>query len=175
VIAYESGVAATADPLGGSYAIEHFTNEIEAKASEYIRKIDEIGGMLRAIEIGYVQNEIERSAYEYQRAVENGEQVIVGLNRFQVEEQAKAPVLRIDPDVEREQVERTRAVRSRRNQRAALDSLDRVENAARTDQNLVPHILAAVESYATLGEISDRLRRVFGEYSGSAARVERDP
>lgn len=166
VIGYESGVADTADPLGGSYAIEYLANEIERLASDYIEKIDDMGGMLKAIEKGYPQGEIERAAYEYQRRVESGEQVVVGVNRFTSEEEASVPLLRIDPELERQQIERLKAVRVRRDQRAVTEALDQVEQAARGDENLMPHIVRAVESYATLGEISDRLRVVFGEYGG---------
>jgi methylmalonyl-CoA mutase N-terminal domain/subunit len=165
VIGYESGVADTADALAGSYAVEHLTNEIERLAGDYIRKIDELGGMLRAIETGYVQREIEHAAYDYQRAVEDGGQVVVGVNRFTVDEKASVPVLRIDSELEKQQVERVRAVRERRDARRTAEALDSVERAARTDENLMPHIICAVEAYATLGEISDRLRAVFGEYA----------
>jgi len=168
VIGYESGVAGTADPLGGSYAIEHLTNEIERLASEYIQKIDDIGGMLRAIEKGYVQREIEHAAYEYQRAVESGEETVVGMNRFTVEEKTTVPVLRLDPELERQQVERLKQIRDRRNEPAVLEALSRIEQAARTNENLMPRIINAVEAYATLGEISDRLRNVFGEYTGAS-------
>ena len=168
VIACESGVAATADPLAGSYVVEYLTNEIERIASDYIQKIDDQGGMLRAIESGYVQREIEHAAYTYQRAVESGEQTIVGVNRFTSEEPASVPVLRIDPELEKQQVERLSAVRGRRNVRAVGEALDRVESAAGADVNLMPPIIAAVESLATLGEISNRLRNVFGEYRAGA-------
>ena len=168
VIGYESGVVETADPLGGSYAIEHLTNEIERLASEYIQKIDDIGGMLRAIEKGYVQREIEHAAYEYQRAVESGEETVVGVNRFAVEEKTTVPVLRLDPELERQQIERLKQIRDRRNESAVVDALARIEEAARTDENLMPRIINAVEVYATLGEISDRLRIVFGEYTGAS-------
>ncbi|HXU07769.1 MAG TPA: methylmalonyl-CoA mutase family protein, partial [Blastocatellia bacterium] len=168
VIGYESGVAGTADPLGGSYAIEHLTNEIERLASEYIQKIDDIGGMLRAIEKGYVQREIEHAAYEYQRAVESGEETVVGVNRFAVEEKTTVPVLRLDPKLERQQVERLKQIRSRRSEPAVVEALDWIEQAARTGENLMPGIISAVEAYATLGEISDRLRIVFGEYTGAS-------
>jgi len=168
VIGYESGISETADPLGGSYAIEHLTNEIERLASEYIQKIDDIGGMLRAIEKGYVQREIEHAAYEYQRAVESGEETVVGVNRFAVEEKTTVPVLRLDPELERQQVERLKQIRSRRSEPAVVDALARIEEAARTDENLMPRIINAVEAYATLGEISDRLRIVFGEYASAS-------
>jgi methylmalonyl-CoA mutase N-terminal domain/subunit len=167
VIAHESGVPDTADPLAGSYAIEHLTNEIDRLAAEYIRKIDEMGGMLRAIETGYVQREIGRAAYDYQCKVESGEQTVVGVNRFMMEDENPVTVLRIDPEVERSQVERVQSVRARRDEASARQALDLVESAARSDENLMPHIISAVESYATLGEISDRLRLVFGEYSGA--------
>jgi methylmalonyl-CoA mutase N-terminal domain/subunit len=166
VIGYESGVPDTADPLGGSYAIEYLTDEIERLASEYIQKIDDMGGMLRAIEKGYPQREIEHAAFEYQRRVESGEQPVVGVNRFTSEESASVPLLRIDPALERKQVERLAALRARRNQSTATEALDRVKQAARSDDNLMPHIVRAVEVYATLGEISDTLRAAFGEYSG---------
>ena len=168
VIGYESGVADTADALAGSYAIEHLTNELERLASDYIRKIDEMGGMLRAIETGYVQREIERAAYDFQREVESGEQTVVGVNRFKVEEGSAVPVLRIDEELERGQVERLARVRERRDPASALAALAEVEQAARSGENLMPHIIRAVEARATLGEISDRLRAVFGEYAGAA-------
>jgi methylmalonyl-CoA mutase, N-terminal domain len=167
VIGYESGVADTADALAGSYAIEHLTNEIERLAADYIRKIDDLGGMLTAIEMGFVQREIERAAYDYQMAVEAGEQVVVGVNRFTVEETSDMPVLRINEELEREQIDRLRAMRARRDERATHEALDAVERAARGDENLMPPIIRAVEAYATLGEISDRLRHVFGEYTGA--------
>lgn len=164
VIGYESGVADTADALAGSYSIEYLTNEIERRAVEYLQKIDDLGGMLRAIEAGFVQREIEHASYDFQLAVEADEQVVVGVNRFTMEEETSVPVLRIDEKLEREQTERVQAVRARRDAKAAEEALSSVEQAARTDENLMPHIITAVESYATLGEISDRLRKVFGEY-----------
>jgi methylmalonyl-CoA mutase N-terminal domain/subunit len=169
VIGYESGVPDTADPLGGSYAIESLTNQIEQLASDYIQKIDDIGGMLRAIEKGYPQREIEHAAYEYQRRVESGEQTVVGVNRLVSEESAQIPLLKIDPELERQQVERLAAVRASRDQRAATEALEKVEEAARTDENVMPHIIRAVEGHVTLGEISDTLRAVFGEYTGASS------
>jgi methylmalonyl-CoA mutase N-terminal domain/subunit len=168
VIAYESGVADTADPLGGSYAIEHLTGEIERQARDYIRKIDEVGGMLRAIEIGYVQREIEGAAYDYQREVESGEQTVVGVNRFTMDEHANVPILRIDEGLEAQQVERLKNVRARRDDSQVRGALEQIEQAARADENLMPHIIRAVEACATLGEISDRLRAVFGEYTAGS-------
>ena len=164
VIAYESGVTETADPFGGSYAIEHLTDEIEEKAVEYLEKIEALGGMLRAIEIGYVQREIQEAAYRYQKAVEAQEQVVVGVNRFQIEEEPPVNVLRIDPALEQAQVERVRALRERRDTQAATAALTKLEHAATTDENLLPRILECVEAYATVGEISNTLRRVWGEY-----------
>lgn len=164
VIAYESGVADTVDPLAGSYAIEQLTNEIERRAVEYIEKIEAMGGMLRAIETGYVQREIQEAAYRYQLAVESGEQVVVGVNRFKIEEEKPIPTLRIDPEIERRQIERVRAVRARRDRIKTEAALAALEEAARTSENLLPRILDCVEAYATVGEISGRLRRVWGEY-----------
>ena len=164
VIAYESGVAETADPLAGSYAIEHLTNEIEANAREYLNKIEAMGGMLRAIETGYVQREIQEAAYRYQKAVETQEQVVVGMNRFQLDEEPEISLLRVDPAIEQAQVDRVRALRERRDSKLVTAALSKLEQAATTDGNLLPRILEAVEAYATVGEISNTLRRVWGEY-----------
>jgi methylmalonyl-CoA mutase, N-terminal domain len=164
VIAYESGVVDTADPLAGSYAIEELTNEVERQAEEYLQKIAALGGMLRAIETGYVQREIQESAYRYQRAIESQEEIVVGVNRFQLEDEPAVPLLRIDPALEQAQVERVRALRERRDAQAVTAALVELERAASTTENLLPKILACVESYATVGEISNTLRRVWGEY-----------
>ncbi|HEY0005817.1 MAG TPA: methylmalonyl-CoA mutase family protein [Pyrinomonadaceae bacterium] len=164
VIAHESGVADTVDPLAGSYAIEHLTDEIESRASDYLEKIDAMGGMLRAIETGYVQREIQDAAYDYQRAVETKEQSVVGVNRFQIEEESSVPLMRVDPAIEQAQVERLRSLRARRDQEAAETTLVKLEEAARGTENMLPRILDCVEAYATVGEISHRLRRVWGEY-----------
>jgi methylmalonyl-CoA mutase, N-terminal domain len=164
VIAYESGVIETADPLAGSYAIEHLTDEIEDGAREYLKKIEALGGMLRAIETGYVQREIQESAYRYQKEIETQEQVVVGVNRFQVNEEQHVNVLRIDPALEAAQVERLRALRARRDAGAVSVALEKLENAARLTENLLPLILECVEVYATVGEISNTLRQVWGEY-----------
>src|SRR5690348_4623806 len=167
IIAHETGVANTIDPVAGSYAIEHLTSAIESGARQYLAKIDALGGMLHAIESGYVQSEIQKAAYDYQRAVEKKEQVVVGLNGFVSEQQRAVSTLRIDPQIERTQVERLHALRDRRDSPKTRSALAALESAAATTQNLVPFILTAVESYATLGEISDALRRVFGEYQES--------
>ncbi len=167
IVAQETGVANTADPVAGSYAIEKLTNEIESAACDYIAKIDAMGGMVRAIETGYVQQEIQKSAYEYQQAVERGDQVVVGVNRFQAKAERAIPTLRIDPEIERTQVERLRALRARRDAAKSRAAIEEVERRAMGSENLMPAILAAVESYATVGEISDVLRRAFGEYQES--------
>ena len=167
IIASESGVVNTVDPVAGSYAIEKLTNEIEAGAQDYISKIDAMGGMLRAIETGFVQQEIQKAAYEYQQAVDSGEQVVVGVNRFQAEEERPIPTLRLDPEIERDQLARLNALRARRDAAKAKAALAEIERRARGTENLMPAILSAVEAYATLGEISDALRRAFGEYQES--------
>jgi methylmalonyl-CoA mutase N-terminal domain/subunit len=167
IIANESGVVNTVDPVAGSYAIEKLTNEIESGAEEYIAKIDAMGGMLRAVEAGFVQQEIQKAAYEYQQAVDCGEQVVVGVNRFQADEERPIPTLQIDPAVEAAQVARLNALRARRDTTKTKSALAEIERRARTTENLMPAILQAVESYATVGEISDALRRAFGEYQES--------
>jgi methylmalonyl-CoA mutase, N-terminal domain len=168
IIANESGVADTVDPLAGSYAIEQLTNEIESRASAYLEKIDAMGGMLRAIETGFIQREIQESAYRYQRAIEDGQTVVVGVNKYRAEEETPVPILRVDPAVERAQVERLSALRARREQAAVEMNLAKLEEAARGTENLLPQILNCVEAYVTVGEISNRLRRVWGEYHEAA-------
>ncbi len=169
ILAYESGVAHTADPVGGSYAIEHLTDEIEAAARECIERIDALGGMLRAIETGYVQREIQKAAYEYQQSLEHNQRFVVGVNRYRTDHQEPIPILRIDAAVEQEQVERLRALRARRDSVRATKAVAEVESRARSGENLMPAILAAVEAYATVGEISDAMRRVFGEHQETLA------
>ena len=164
VIAHESGVADTVDPLAGSYAIEHLTDEIERRAADYIEKIDAMGGMLRAIETGYVQREIQEAAYDYQLAIERRESIVIGVNNFQIEGETPIPTLRIDPAIEQAQVERLRSLRDRRDAEVAETALVKLEEAARGTENLLPRILASVEAHVTVGEISHRLRRVWGEY-----------
>jgi methylmalonyl-CoA mutase N-terminal domain/subunit len=167
IIANETGVANTIDPVAGSYAIEHLTNEIERGALAYIEKIDSLGGMLLAIESGFVQTEIQKAAYDYQRAVETKEQVVVGVNDFIAEEERRIPTLRIDPEIEREQIQRLQALRAKRDANKAKAAMAELERRAATKENLMPAILAAVEAYCTIGEISDILRRAFGEYQES--------
>ena len=164
VIGYETGVANVADAVGGSEFIEAKTAEIEHSAREYINRIDAMGGALAAIEKGFVQSEIESAAYAYQQSLEHGENIVVGVNRFRQEGEQTPPALRIDPEIERQQIERLREVRASREQAAVEARLNDLEQAARGSDNLMPKILAACEAYATVGEISDRLRRVFGEY-----------
>jgi methylmalonyl-CoA mutase N-terminal domain/subunit len=164
ILATESGVANTIDPLAGSYVLEKLTDEIEAHAREYLRKIDAMGGMVRAIESGYPQREIQQAAYEYQQAIERGDRVVVGVNHYVDQTRSSPPLLRIDPEIERTQIERLASLRARRDAARVQSTLQAVEETARTDHNLLPAILDAVKAYATVGEISDALRRVFGEY-----------
>jgi len=167
IIAHETGVANTIDPVAGSYAIESLTSQIENGATEYLNKIAALGGMLSAIDSGYVQTEIQKAAFDYQHAVESKEQIVVGVNEFQAEEERQIPTLRIDPVLEREQVARLRALRAKRDSAKTKATLSELERRARTEENLLPAILASVENFATVGEISDALRRVFGEYQES--------
>ena len=164
IIAYESGAPQTIDPLAGSYYVESLTNEMEKRAREYVDRIEALGGMPKAIERGFVQQEIQNAAYEYQQQVDRGETTVVGVNRFLVEEEKPIPIQHIDEALETKQVQQLRALRRRRDPRPWQDSLLGVEDAARSGANLMPTILAAVEAYATVGEIADTLRKVFGEY-----------
>ena len=164
VIACESGAAQTIDPLAGSYYIESLTNEIEKRAAEYLGKIEVMGGMLMAIERGFVQQEIQNAAYESQQAVDGGESIVVGVNRFEVEDERPIPIQKIDSTLEPKQIERVRALRARRDPGPWQAALQGVEDAARAGDNVMPKIVAAVEACATVGEISDAMRRVFGEY-----------
>jgi methylmalonyl-CoA mutase N-terminal domain/subunit len=171
ILANETGVANTVDPVAGSYAIEHLTNEIESLAAAYLSKIDKMGGMLRAIETGFVQAEIQKAAYDFQRAVEKKEQIVVGVNDFIAptagDGERTIPILRIDAEIERSQIARLHALRAKRDSARAKSALAELQRRAATSENLLPSILAAVEAYATIGEISDALRRVFGEYQES--------
>ncbi len=165
IIAYESGVADTVDPLAGSYFVEYLTNEVERRAREYIAKIDELGGALRAIEQGYIQREIQEAAFRAQQAIEQGERVVVGVNRFVSEEDPPVEILRVDENVQATQIRRLQQVRARRDQAKVAELLGQLETAARQpDADLMPLFIACVENYATLGEICNVLRQVFGEY-----------
>jgi len=162
ILAHESGVAEVADPLGGSYAVEALTNRVEAEAQAYLDKIDRMGGMLRAIEMGFIQKEIQEAAYQAQRALEEKRQVVVGVNDFVSEEAVRVPVFVVDERLSQEQCERLHAVRARREGAAALAALRELKTVATGAGNLFPPILAAVRAYATVGEICGTLRRVFG-------------
>jgi methylmalonyl-CoA mutase, N-terminal domain len=164
IIAFETGVAKVADPVGGSEYIEELTGKIERGAREYLDRIDALGGAIAAIEKGFIQSEIESAAYRYQQSVERGETVVVGVNRFHQGEDQPPPAFHIDPELERKQIERLREVRASRDAPAVEQRLEALEQAARGSDNLMPKILEACEALATVGEISDRLRRVFGEY-----------
>ena len=164
IIAYESGVVETPDPLGGSYFVEALTDRIEEEAMRYIKRIDEMGGIIQAVERGYPQKEIADSAYKFQQQVERGERVIVGVNKFQGNEEITIPVLVIDPEIERKQIERTKAVRARRDADKYDAAMKALRDACMSDKNLVPFVLDAVRAEATLGEISDIFREAYGVY-----------
>ncbi len=167
IIAHESGVADTIDPLGGSYFIESLTDELEAKAVDYLDKIDALGGAVKGIELGYQQREIHNAAYAYQQAIESKDQIIVGVNEYEVDEEQPGDLLKIDPVLEKRQREKVARVRAERSQDAANKALAAVSAAAKDGNNLMPPILDAVRAYATLGEISDAMREIFGEYRPS--------
>jgi methylmalonyl-CoA mutase N-terminal domain/subunit len=164
IIAHESGVADTIDPLAGSYFVEALTDELERKAVEYIAEVDRRGGAVKAIEEGYQPTEIHNAAYRYQQEIERKDRIIVGVNEFTLENEPEPDILRIDPELERRQVQRVAAVRAERNQRAAQAALVKITETARGTGNLMPHIVDAVRNYCTLGEIADAMREVFGEY-----------
>ncbi|MGK2849848.1 MAG: acyl-CoA mutase large subunit family protein [Candidatus Limnocylindrales bacterium] len=164
ILAYEAGVTETPDPLAGSYYVESLTNELEAAAWAYLEEIDSLGGTLAAIERGFQQREIQEAAYRVQRAVDSGDQVVVGVNRFRDDEISTPPTQKIDPDGERRQIERVRRVRAERSEAAWTAAMDELERIARDEGNLMPAILTAVRAYATVGEISDRLRAAWGEH-----------
>ncbi len=168
IIAYESGVADTIDPFAGSYVIESLTDEIEKQARAYIDRIDQMGGALQAIEAGYIQGEIGDAAYANQRAVERGEQIVVGMNQFEVQEEVHLQRQRIDPAIESEQKRRLAELRHDRDNAKVSELRTQLENAARGTDNLMPYILACVENDVTLGEVCNTLRGVFGEYHASA-------
>ena len=165
LIAYETGVTDTIDPLAGSYYIEHLTKTIEEKAMDYIRQIDELGGAAAAIEKGFIQREIQESAYHYQKAVETGDRVVVGLNKFQVKEPPPSGLLRVDPAVREQQIQKINQLKQSRDNFKVQSCLADLKKSAEGEDNLMPPILEAVRAYATLGEICDTLRSVFGEYT----------
>ena len=164
IVAYESGVADIVDPLAGSYAIETLTRSMEEKAADYIRRIDELGGAVAAIETGFQQSEIQEAAYQTQRAIERGDEVIVGVNKFEVEQKPPEGLLRVDKQVEADQIARLRDFKAGRSSSDVEACLAAITKAAKGSDNLMPHILHAVKQKVTLGEISDALRSVFGEH-----------
>lgn len=167
LLAYESGVGDTVDPLEGSYFIEALTDEVEKKSLEYIERIDKMGGAVSAIESGFIQNEIADSAYKYQHKIETGEKIIVGLNKFTVDEHPKENIFRVDDSIRQLQSEKLKKIRSGRNNDAVKKNLEKISETALTNENLMPVVIEAVENYATLGEIADALRKVFGEHKGN--------
>ncbi len=167
IIAYESGVTDTIDPFAGSYAVEALTDEIEKKAWEYIEKIDEMGGMVKAIENGYVQKEILNTAYDTQLKIENKKDVIIGVNKFSTKEENPREVLKLDPTVEEKQKDKLKKLREKRDNKKVENALKSLKKAANSDENLMEYIIEAVQSYATLGEITNVLRDVYGEYNES--------
>lgn len=167
IIAYESGVINTIDPLAGSFFIEALTDEIEKEADEYIKKIDELGGSPSAIEIGYIQKEIQKSAYQYQKDIEEGKRIIVGVNKFIVEEEETPEILKINPEIERNQIEFLKKVKAERDNSLVNEKLKLLKEAAQGDANLMPFIIDAVRVYTSIGEICNTLREVFGEYRES--------
>jgi len=168
ILAEESGVANVVDPLGGSWAIEALTDHVEREARAYIDRVDEIGGMIRAIEVGYPQKEIAEAAWVYQRQIDQGEKTVVGVNRYQVPEERPPELLRVPLEVEARQADRVRRVKRERNATAARETLARVRDAARSGENLMPPLVAAVKARCTLGEISDLYREIFGQYRDPA-------
>ena len=164
IVAFESGVPDTVDPLAGSYFIESLTNEVETAALQLIEKIDAMGGSVSAIEEGFMQNEIAKSAYEYQRNIESGDKIIVGVNKFVVDEKNTTPVFRIDESIQKIQTDKLKVLRAKRNNEKATAALALIKQKAINSENLMPAVVEAVENYCTLGEISDELRKVFGEY-----------
>ena len=167
IIAYESGAGDTIDPLAGSYYIESITNEMEKMAEDYLQRIDDLGGAVVAIEQGYIQQEIQNSAYDWQKEIEDGKRVVIGVNRFTMEEESPKGLLKVDPRVGEMQEEKIRALKEKRDNEEVESTLQALKEAAATEENLMPLILNAVKAYATLGEICGVLREVFGEYQAS--------
>lgn len=164
IIGYESGVADSADPLGGSYYVEYLTDQMEKQIVDIMEKIKQKGGAVQCIEDGWFKNEIARSAYDYQKAIETEQAVVVGVNRFESEQKYKSDILVVDPKLEQEQVKRLKELRHNRNNEKVNTALEKVADVARGEDNIVPPVIEAVENYATLGEISDQLRKIWGEY-----------
>ncbi len=169
VLAYETGITSEPDPMGGSFHVEALTNRLEAEAEAYLARIDGMGGTIAAIESGYIQGEIQNAAYEYQREIESGRKIVVGVNQFKQDGDAAMPVFQINPEIEEVQVAGLRELRSSRSSSVWSEALQDLDVAARCGQNLMPHILIAARAHATVGEISDKLRGVFGEYREGAS------
>lgn len=166
ILAYESGVSDTVDPLGGSYYVEALTDQIEEKAKEYLKKIDDMGGAVQAVEQGYMQEEIHRAAYETQKAIEKNEDIVVGVNAFRIDHEREPELHRVDPAIGARQAEKLKQLRARRDNERVQKTLEDLKRAAASDENLMPPILECVKAYATIGEICGVLRNVFGEYTG---------
>jgi methylmalonyl-CoA mutase N-terminal domain/subunit len=166
ILAYESGITDTVDPLAGSYFVEQLTNDIEDAAWKLIDKIDNMGGAVKAIEYKFMQDEIAKSAYAYNNAIEDGSKVIVGVNKFTAEETSSTPIFRIDDSIRQVQIEKLNKLKSERNNELVAQCLAKIKAVSLTDENLMPHVIAAVEELCTLGEISDTLREIWGEYRG---------
>jgi methylmalonyl-CoA mutase N-terminal domain/subunit len=164
IVAFESGISETADPLAGSYFVENLTAEVESKALELIQQIDAMGGSVAAIESGWMQQKISDSAYKYQKDIESKEKIIVGVNEYQSEEKNKIPVFKIDPSIQQAQIEKIKILKANRDQAVAVSCLEAITAAVNAGQNIMPPVIAAVEAKCTLGEISDTLRHLFGEY-----------
>jgi methylmalonyl-CoA mutase N-terminal domain/subunit len=163
IIAHETGVTKAIDPVGGAYAIEALTNAIEERALAYIQQIDEMGGAVKAVELGFPQHEIQKSAYRYQQDIETKSRIVVGVNEYVIDE-PEPEIMRVDPLLEQQQIERVRALRAQRDASQVTAALQRLHTAAQGSANLMPLLINAVEAYATLGEIADTLREVFGEH-----------
>jgi methylmalonyl-CoA mutase N-terminal domain/subunit len=169
ILANESGVTDTVDPLGGSYYLEKLTDDIEQQAYMYFKKLDELGGMVRAIELGYPQRELGEAAYRYQRKLENREEIVVGVNSYTNDKETPIDILTIEPHVEKEHIARVRALRQSRDPLKLAQTLSALRQAACGDENLMPYLLSAVRAYGTFGEISDVLREVWGTYEEPTA------
>src|SRR5439155_6356663 len=167
IVAHEAGVTATIDALGGSYAIESLTDTIEADVFSYLDKIEALGGAVRCIEEGFYDRELSEAAYRYQRQIETNERVLVGLNAYKNEEEQKIPVFRANPETEQHQIERLQVLRQQRDSALVSKTLEDLMDRARANENLLPALIETVKAYATLGEICDKLRAVYGEYKPS--------
>jgi methylmalonyl-CoA mutase, N-terminal domain len=164
IIGYESGVVNTVDPLGGSYYVESLTDTMVQNAKALMNEIDQMGGAVSAVEKGWMQEEIARSSYEFQKSMELKEQIIVGVNQFQTEETGDAPSFKIDDSIRQQQSEKIQQIKNQRDANEVKNNLEKLSSACKNGENVMPKILESVESYATLGEIADTMRNVFGEY-----------